>query len=211
MNDTIRLAPVEKKKKPYPNIQPLILKTSLTGFLWGGVFPFTSEYRFTAEITTGRTQSDQVSVSALGKNVFWTIIEKASKQSSSDILKVHGWRVQYVHKFYLVNRRHAAPYGFYVAPLFSYTNARIALGLNRYYNQSYFDVRHFDANIIIGVQAGKIGRLTLDICAGLGYKSNSIYYHASSTHIFKYDTKEFGAYYNNHFHMLFDLSLGYSF
>lgn len=210
--DTIRISqPVpKKKKKPYP-VQPLVLKTSITGFMHGGVFPFTSEYRFGAEITTGRIQSEQVSISYLGKNVFWAAFEKMSKQSTSDILKVSGWRFQYAHKFYLVNRRHHSPYGFYVAPHFSYANARIALGLNRYYRDTYFDVRHLNANLLIGVQFGKIGRLTMDICGGAGYKENTVYYHATPFRIQKYDTSDFGEYYNGHVHLMFDISLGYSF
>ncbi len=202
--DTIKVSqPVpKKKKKPYP-VQPLVLKTSITGFMYGGVFPFTSEYRFGAEITTGRTQSEQVSISYLGKNVFWAAFEKISKQSSSDILKVSGWRFQYAHKIYLVNRRHHSPYGFYVAPHVSYANARIALGLNRYYRDTYFDVRHLNANLLIGVQFGKIGRLTMDICGGAGYKENTVYYHATPFRIQKYDTSEFGEYYNGHLHLMF--------
>ncbi|HEY0031580.1 MAG TPA: hypothetical protein VGC65_12520 [Bacteroidia bacterium] len=208
--DTIIVKPFVKKKKPYP-LQPLVLKTSPTGFMWGGAFPFTSEYRFTAEITSGRTQSEQVSISVLSKNVFWKLIETATKVSAGDQLKVSGWRVQYMHKIYLVNRRHHAPYGFYVGPHFSYTNAKVAVGLSRYYHQVYFDLRHFNANLVIGVQAGKLGRLTLDICGGLGYKTNKVYYHASSVRIIPYDTEEFGEFYNNNLHLMFDLSLGYSF
>lgn len=212
LGDTIKLSQPPKKKKPYPLLQPLVLKTSITGFLAGGsVLLFTSEYRFTAEITTGRKQSDQVSISYLGKNVFYGAFEKISKQSSSDILKVSGWRFQYAHKFYLVNRRHYSPYGFYVAPHFSYSNARIAWGLNRHYNNTYFDVRHLNVNAIVGVQVGKLSRLTMDICVGAGYKTNTIYYHATSYRITKFDTAELGEYYNGHFHLLFDLSLGYSF
>lgn len=210
--DTIKLAQPPKKKKPYPPLQPLVLKTSVTGFLAGGsVLLLTSEYRLTAEITTGRKQSDQVSIAYLGKNVFYGAFEKLSKQSSSDILKVSGWRFQYAHKFYLVNRRHYSPYGFYVAPHFSYSNARIAWGLQRYYYNTYFDVRHLNANILIGVQVGKMGRLTMDVCAGAGYKMNVIYYHATSYRIEKFDTEDFGEYYNGPLHLMFDLSLGYSF
>ncbi len=211
LGDTIKLsAPPPKKKKPLP-LQPLVLKTSITGFLYGGVFPFTSEYRFGAEITTGRIQSEQISISYLGKNVFWTGFEKISKLGTSDILKVSGYRIQYAHKFYLVNRRHHSPYGFYVAPHVSYSNARISLGLNRYYRDVYFDVRQLNANLIVGVQFGKIGRVTMDICGGAGYKNNTAYYHVTAYRITKYDTSEFGEYYNGHFHLMFDISMGYSF
>ncbi len=212
LGDTIIVKPFVKKKKPYPTLQPLVLKTSLTGFIAGGsILLFTSEYRFTAEITTARKQSDQVSISYLGKNVIWSIFEKSSKSPTNNILKVTGWRLQYTHKFYLVNRRHQAPFGFYVGPHFSYSNAKISLGLNRYYSQTYFDVRHLNADLIFGVQFGKPGRLTMDISAGAGYKTNTIYYHATAYRIIKYDTKDFGTFYNSNLHLLFDISLGYSF
>lgn len=210
LGDTIKLSTPPKKKKPYP-LQPLVLKTSITGFLYGGVFPFTSEYRFGAEITTGRIQSEQICISYLGKNVFWAGFEKISKQGTSNILKVSGFRFQYAHKFYLVNRRHHSPYGFYAAPHISYSNAKIAWGLDRYYRDIYFDIRQLNANIIIGVQFGKIGKVTMDICGGLGYKNNTAYYHATRYRISNYDTSEFGEYYNGHFHMMFDISMGYSF
>ena len=207
--DTLRLNPVVKKKKVFP-FQPLVLKTSLTSFLWGDV-PLTSEYRLMAEITSGRTQSEEVGISYIGKNVFYGLIEKVSNVPVSQILKVSGWRVQYIHKLYLVNHRHHSPYGFYVAPVFSYTDVHIALGLNRFYRETYFDFRHFDGNLVIGVQAGKFHRLTLDIYAGGGYKSNNVYYHASSFNIFKYDTTDFGTFYNGHLNLIFEINLGYSF
>lgn len=212
VGDTIIVKPIEKKKKPYPALQPLILKTSASGFLAGGsVLLFTSEYRFCAEITTGRKQSDQVAVSYLGKNVVWTLAEKTSNSPANDILKVKGVRLQYTHKFYLVNRRHQAPFGFYFGPHFSYTNAKIFLGLNRYYHNTYFDVKHVNADLIFGVQVGKPGRVTLDISAGGGWKSNTINYHHNSYKITPYDPKDIGEYYNGHVHLFFDLSFGYAF
>ena len=51
----------------------------------------------------------------------------------------------------------------------------------------------------------------MDVCAGAGYKSNTIYYHSTSYRIIKLDTQELGEYYNGNLHLLFDLSLGYSF
>ena len=210
--DTIIVKPITKKKKPYPAQQPLILKTSASGFLAGGsVLLFTSEYRFCAEITTARKQSDQVAVSYLGKNVVWALAEKTANSPASDVLKVKGVRLQYTHKFYLVNRRHQAPFGFYFGPHFSYTNAKIFLGLNRYYHNTYYDVKHINADLILGVQVGKPGRVTLDVCFGAGWKSNSIYYHHNSYKITKYDTKDFGDFYNGHVHILFDLSFGFAF
>ncbi|MFL5762711.1 MAG: hypothetical protein ACJ77K_02140 [Bacteroidia bacterium] len=209
-SDTIRITPVIKKKKPYP-VQPLVLSTSPTGLLYGGAFPFTSEYRFSAEICGSRKQSDRVSISYLSKNIIWGLLDLASGTSQQRTIKASGYRLQYTHKFYLVNHRHHSPFGFYVGPHVSYANAKIFLGLNRYYKDSYFDLRLFNANMIVGVQMGKPGRLTVDIYAGAGYKSNEFWYHATSYRILKLDDDYFGDFYKSHFNGIFEVNMGYSF
>jgi hypothetical protein len=190
---------------------PLVIKTSPTAFLWGAIFPpFTAEYRLMAEISSGKRQSEQLGISYLGKNIFLNAIEKAANVRTGNSFKVEGWRIQYAHKFYLVGRRHYAPFGFYVAPMVSYANARVSLGLNRYYQDVYFDFRHFNVNGIIGVQAGKLHRLTFDIYAGLGYKTNKVFYHPNSYKLLPYDTEEFGATYNSHLNGVFGINIGYA-
>ncbi len=92
--DTLRVRPVEKAKKKVP-YQPLVLKTSPTAWLWGGVFPLTSEYRLMAEITTGRTQSEQVSISILGKNPFLGAIER-SGWTTQQLCFQSGWLETYI-------------------------------------------------------------------------------------------------------------------
>jgi hypothetical protein len=195
---------------PKPKYQPTVFKTSPTAFFIGGVFPFTSEYRFVAEIPTARTQSDQVAISYLGKNVLLSAIERNSGYSAGDVFKVSGWRFQYAHKFYLIKKKKFAPYGFYVAPHFSYANARVSLGLSRHYSQTYYDFKHFNANIMFGVQGGKVDRLTIDIYGGFGYKSNKLFYQAGSYNYFQLDTKDFGDLYNMHLNIIFGINLGYS-
>ena len=210
--DTVILKHFEKenlKEKIYN--APLVLKTSPTAFMMGGVFPFTSEYRLEAEITTARKQSDQVAFSILGKNIFLKSLEKASGQSSDRIYKVTGWRVQYAHKFYLVNRKHHSPFGFYVAPLLSYANAHVALGLKRYYRKTYFDFRNFNANIILGAQAGSIDHLTIDFYFGAGYKSNKAYFHYMNNRVIPYDSSKLWDSYSWHFNAVFGIDIGYSF
>jgi len=188
---------------------PLVLKTSPTALLWGGVFPYTAEYRFMMEITSGRTSSQQLAVSYLGRNLFLTPLLKAA--GINDVYKVNGWRVQYALKLFWIGRKKHAPYGFYVGPLVSYANARMAIGLNNYYRQAYYDCRNFNINGIIGVQAGKMDRVTIDFYAGLGYKNNKMFYHHSSYKITPYDTKDFGAMYNSHLNGVFGINIGYSF
>lgn len=209
--DTIYKAqPIKTKTKAPVFIPPFILKTSPTAFLWGGVFPFTAEYRLMAEITTGRRQSQQAGISYLGKSLFLEAIEKSQNIRNTEF-KVSGWRVQYAIKFFWIGKRHHAPYGFYFGPMVSYANAHISLGLKRYYSNAYFDFRHFNINGIIGVQAGKINRVTLDIYAGLGYKNNKVWYHSTNNKMEVFDTEEFGDLYNSHLNGVFGVNLGYSF
>jgi hypothetical protein len=210
--DTILKKPVKKENlKSKIFAPPLVLKTSPTALLWGAIFPpFTAEYRLMAEISSGKRQSEQLGISYLGPNLFLTTIERAANIPTSYYYKVAGWRIQYAHKFYLVGRRHYAPFGFYVAPMVSYSNVRIAIGLKRYYQGAYFDFRHFNINGIIGVQAGKINRVTFDIYAGLGYKTNKVYYHSNSFKILPYDTKDFGKVYESHLNGVFGINIGYA-
>lgn len=202
--DTLRLNPIEKKRPSY--YQPLVLKTSPTAFLWGGVFPFTSEYRFVVEINSSRTQSEQLSLSWLGKGIF---IRTANGLLNQDI-NVIGWRVQYAHKFYLVRKTKFAPYGLYVGPLVSYANAHISSGKKSYNHGAYLDFRHLNINAIVGIQVGKFHRLTFDAYAGLGYRKNKIFYHYASGKLAPYDSEEFGDLYNFPLNAVFGINLGYS-
>ncbi|MDF2438615.1 MAG: hypothetical protein K0Q95_2991 [Bacteroidota bacterium] len=190
---------------------PLVLKTSPTAFLYGAIFPpYTSEYRLMAEISSGKRQSEQLGVSLLATNIFLPPVERAAGIAPADFIKVRGWRVQFAHKFYWIGKRHYAPFGFFFAPMVSYTNARISLGLNRFYKQGYFDFRHFNINGIIGVQAGKINRVTFEVYGGLGYKVNKVFYHSSAYRVQPYDTEEFGPMYNSHLNGVFGINMGYA-
>lgn len=210
LTDTIvNKKPKSENLKSRIFVPPLVLKTSPTAFLAGAVFPFTSEYLFMAEVTSGKRQSEQFGISYLGKNWFLRAYENSANMNNYFI--VHGWRIQYAHKFFWIGRRHYAPFGFYVAPMISYSNARVSIGLKRYYQHSYFDFRHFNINGIIGVQAGKTNRATLDIFGGLGYKTNKVYTHAGNFKFVRYDTKDFGEIYNSNLNVIFGINLGYAF
>ncbi len=158
-DDTLVIKPFVKKQKVYP-YQPLVIKTSPTALLYGGVLPFSSEYRIMVEMPSNRTQSEQIAFSIIGKNIIFNQVDKNTPNSLTNRFgfKVSGWRLQYAHKFYLVNRRHHSPYGFYVAPLISYTTINIAIGSNRFIKTAYYDIRQFNINGIIGIQEGKKNR-----------------------------------------------------
>ena len=203
--DTTRL----KSNKTTYRYQPIVIKTSPTAFLWGGLFPLTSEYRLMAEITSGRTHSEQVSISVLDKNIFLKIIEDVSHIPNKYTFKVKGWRLQYAHKFYWISRKKFAPYGFYLAPLFSYTNARVSIGLNNYYKKNYIGFKFFSADAIMGVQVGKMRKLTFDLYWGMGYKNIIIENHSPNT-MNGYNIKELKKLYGSSVNIAFGINLGYS-
>lgn len=191
---------------------PLVLKTSPTGLIWGGIFPFTSEYRLLGEITTSRTQSDQVGVSYLGKNLLYKIVEKAINTPTTEIYKVSGWKLQYAHKFYLLTKRMHAPTGFFFGPLIAYSYAHVSIGLSRYYTHTYYDFHNFNANMIAGVQIAKRDRISFELYIGGGYKNNTLFYHASTTRYAQLDTTDFlWTPYTTHLNAVFGLNLGYAF
>lgn len=205
------------KKKKIENLKekivdaPIVIKTSPTAFLYGGFFPFTAEYRLMAEVTTGRTQSEQASFSILGKSILLKAIEKAYNYPTTEILKVSGWRVQYAHKFYLISKRKFAPSGFYFGPLLSYSETHISEGLSRYYSKTYYNFKNFNANLMIGVQVARKNRVTFEVYGAVGYKSNKAYYNSNSKLMGQLDTSDFGILYNTNLNATFGINLGYAF
>lgn len=205
--DTIRLKTDIVKKQYYS--QPLLLKSNPLAALWGPI-PFTGEYRLMVEITTGRTRSAQAGISFLGKSIAYRIVEQATKVPPFYQLKVNGWRVQAAYRFYLISKRKYAPFGFYVSPTVSYSNARMSIGLERYYQQVYYDFRHFNSSLLIGVQMGRNSKITMDIFTGVGYKKNTVFYHISDARIIPYNTGDFGKYYNLPVKFTFGINFGYA-
>jgi hypothetical protein len=210
-DDTLVIKPFVKKQKAYP-YQPTVFKTSPTALLYGGVLPFSSEYRIMVEMPSNRTQSEQIAFSIIGKNIIFNQVDKNTPNSLTNRFgfKVSGWRLQYAHKFYLVNRRHHSPYGFYVAPLISYTTINIAIGSNRYLKTSFYDIRQFNINGIIGVQVGKKNRLTFDVYGGIGYKKNQVFFQSYTYKVAPIDQEEFGDFFNSNVNLVFGINLGFS-
>lgn len=207
-SDTIRSQPKPPKKvRDNFTEQPMIIKTSPTAFLWGGIFPLTAEYRFMVEMTGNRKQSDQLGISYLGKNIGWLIWEKTANQRNY-IFKVNGYRIQYAHKFYLVTKRGYAPYGFYFGPMISYSNAKVSIGLKTHYRNVYYDFQNLNLNVIIGVQTGKRRKRATDIYFGLGYKQNKVDFHYMNGSTIDIDTEDFGPLYNSNINAVFGINIG---
>ena len=149
--DTIyKTKSVVEKVKPRIFVPPFVIKTSPTAFLWGGVFPFTAEYRLMAEVTTGRRQSQQIAVSYLNKSLLINAIERAAVLSTDRAYKIDGWRIQYALKLFWIGKRKHAPYGFYFGPMVSYANARGFLLRAEIYRQQYRNAMLFLFRLLSG-------------------------------------------------------------
>jgi hypothetical protein len=206
--DTIRLSQVEKKITPYPR-QPIIIKTNPTAILWGPIL-CTAEYRIMVEVPSSKNQSMQIGISYLGKSPVWAIMENQKKTGVRQDFIVSGLRVQVANKFYLVKKKYGSPFGFYIAPQVSYSNAHIAIGKSRAYRKAYYDITQFTANVLAGFQVGRGKRFTADVFAGIGYKKNTWIYHINSFHSKPYDTKDFGAFYNSHIKLTLGINFGWT-
>ncbi|MGQ0828820.1 MAG: hypothetical protein ACT4ON_10540 [Bacteroidota bacterium] len=206
--DTIRLNPIPKKTTPYPQ-QPIIIKTNPTAILWGPIF-FTAEYRLMVEMPSSKNQSIQFGISYLGKSPIWAIVEKQAGTGWQPHFVINGIRIQFANKFYLTRKKYGSPFGFYIAPHVSYSNAHISLSKSRAYRKVYIDATQFSANLLVGLQVGRGKKFTADVFAGLGYKKNTWIYHSTSYKSTPYDTEDFGVLFNFPIKLTLGLNLGWA-
>ena len=199
-----------KKTISYPQ-QPIIIKTNPAAILWGPIV-LTSEYRVMIEMPSSKNQAMQFGISYLGKSPIWSAFEKQVNLTS--IHKIHfvvtGLRVQVANKFYLVRKKYGSPFGFYVSPLVSYSNARISISRATAYRNSYYDVTQFSASIIAGVQVGRNKKFTADLFGGIGYKKNTWYHHLNSHRVIPFDTEDFGDFYNSPVKLTLGINFGWA-
>ena len=116
---------------------------------------------------------------------------------------------QYMHKFFLIPRHRAAPYGFYFGPLISFATANVSVRAQTA-RDAYAQYRKTDFDLVIGVQAGKARRLTVDLNFGAGYKNNHAIFHYPNGTEIPINTTDLGPVYNSHLNVLFCVSIGYS-
>jgi hypothetical protein len=209
--DTIRMKPFVRKMTPYPQ-QPIILKINTLSVLWGPV-PLTAEYRLTLEMPSSKNQAMQLGLSFLGKSPIWAMVEKQTKTGFHPLdFVVTGVSVQIANKFYLVPKKFGSPFGYYIAPQVSYSNAHISLSKSRAYRQTYIDATQFSVGFIIGRQLarGKAKRFTTDAYVGAGYKNNTWIYHANTFTKGPYDTSDFPKYFHSHVKLTAGINLGWA-
>ena len=206
--DTIRLKKIEKPKKIYPQ-QPILIKTNPFAILWGPI-PFTSEYKLIVEIPSSRKQSIQVGISYFRKSPLIALLESQTNSQYDPKLVISGLRLQIANKFYFIQKKHASPFGFFIAPHLSYSNAHISIGKSRAYRQSYYEITHFNINLLFGLQIGRGKKITSELFAGLGYKKNTWMYHSSTYKIAPIDITDLGNYYNSNFKFTLGFTIGYA-
>lgn len=141
ITDTIRLKEIEKPKKIYPK-QPILIKTNPFAILWGPI-PLTSEYKLIVEVPSSRYQSVQVGISIFRKSPVIGIMEMQTNSQYDPKLIISGFRLQAANKFYWIRKKFASPFGFFIAPHVSYSNARISIGKSRSLKNAYFDITHY--------------------------------------------------------------------
>jgi hypothetical protein len=163
-----------------PQVPRVVYKTNPFATLWGSI-PFTSEYRFINEFTTGQHSTAELGISYLGKSPILKSIEDSANANSAYPIKfrVSGLRFQMAYKFYLNKlfprtdyAGEFSPGGYWVGPHFSYSSAKFT---NRYLSNYdiYVQGTHINFNLLAGRQYIVDETLTLDIFAGLGYKKNT--------------------------------------
>lgn len=119
-------------------------------------------------------------------------------------------RLQIANKFYLIQKKYASPFGFFVAPHVSYSNAHISIGQSRASQNAYYDITHFNINLLAGVQVGRGKKITAEVFGGIGYKKNTWVYHDSSYTIAPIDISDLGDYYNSNLKLTLGFTLGYA-
>lgn len=167
---------------PHPPLkrvkQKQLLKTNPLPVLWGNI-PLTAEYRLLFETPSSPDQSLMLGVSYLGKGPFLVALVDTTQNPSSNLhkfaedLKVSGFRMQGMYRFYLYPKNHS-PDGFYIGPHASYTFAKFYLPVQK---QQYLAFVYYNVNVLAGVQAFVSDIFCFDFFFGLGYRNNLVIEH----------------------------------
>ncbi len=157
-----------------------IIKTNPLPIIHGPII-YTAEYRLVYEKAIAPEQAILIGGSYLGKSIYLTMLEEndTAYQNATGHLKmtVNGFRFQFAYKLYFAKN---APKGFYIAPYFSYSQARFSTKYLKQYDD-YIKATFMNYDIIVGYQALITDKIALDIFSGLGYRENTWVEHFSQT------------------------------
>lgn len=205
----------ENSKPVNPQTPNQVYKSNPLAILWGPV-PFTAEFRFLNEITMGQQTSAEFGISYLGKSPILTSIEDSLNAGAQYPIKfkVSGLRFQMSYRYYLskitpsLEFRTApfSPQGYWIAPHFSYSTARIT---NRYLSNYdiYAQGTHMNINLLFGRQFWFDKHFSFDCFAGLGYKRNTWITNDATTNSQQSLTDDLPAFYTGPL----KISLGFNF
>jgi hypothetical protein len=184
-----------------------ILKTNPFTIVQGPI-PYVSEFRLAYEHVTSERTSIQISGSYLAKGFMLLISEAATSPPIN--LKVLGYRFQAEFRYYLIKRKKeiCAPTGIYIAPLFSYSNARISNKSNVLQDE-YYNITYTNYCLKFGIQIIK-NNLAFDPFVGLGYRDNIWQEHFNNaTNVM--NKKDIPFYSNNPLKILLGFNAGWAF
>lgn len=148
-----------------------VLKTNPLASMGGGVWvlgfvPLTAELpRVTAEIAEGKF-GFQLSGAYLGKSLLLQGDLLTDSTNSDAKLRVNGFRVQVMPKYYISGE---APEGFYIAPHFSLARATIQIDGDG--TDEKLQAIQALGSFVLGYQVITEGNFALDIYSGFGLKS----------------------------------------
>lgn len=158
---------IEKDEKAFP--KKAILKTNPFA-LFASSIPLAAEYRLALEKVMSNKFSIQVSGAYLGKGPLIVLAETLDTIPASYQLK--GYRIQFEIKYYLNDpfSEMKAPNGFYLAPVYSYSHAKLT---NRYLNSQnkYLAFNYTFYCLKLGFQK-TFNNLAFDFFVGAGYREN---------------------------------------
>lgn len=195
---------IENDKKDFP--KKTILKTNPLALFCGSI-PFAAEYRLTLEKVMSNKYSLQISGSYLGKGPLLTLSETADTIPVFYLLK--GYRVQVELKYYLNDpfSEKKAPTGFYIAPAYSYSYAKLS---NRYLNakNKYQAFNYTFYCLKLGYQK-TYNNLAIDFFTGAGYRDNILTDYTTNKP-FNIDLKGLRPY-EGHLKVLLGFNVGWAF
>ncbi len=183
-----------------------ILKTNPFAIFQGSI-PGAAEYRLGLEHVMSDKFSIQIAGSYLGKSFAYTLVEAMDTTPVQYIVK--GYRFQAEIRYYLNTAfsEKKAPKGFYFAPTYSYSHAKIT---DRFYNS-----KNAYLSYTFTYYGGKLGfqtvsnNLALDVFIGAGYRRNIVVdYLTSKPKVI--EEKEYSIY-TGHLKILFGFNIGYAF
>ena len=154
----------------------LVLKTNPLMYIQGTI-PFTGELNLIGELTFRPNHSVEIGASYVYNGAFLNLITDSLNNSGNpQNLRFQGFRVQAAYRFYLNrekgNSNHAAPYGWFLSPRYSYSFATVNENVPSTYNSSV-EITQIFLDLRLGKTLVLGNRATFEFFTGMGHKENT--------------------------------------